>query len=184
MPDDPPPLPLGGAAPDALPLAVGQCVLEARLADRALGADGLGLGGVGLVLCDRVEDLDVETPAGTVLAPRGGTHERHFLWKIGFGSPPDPAAPPGFPVPAPNSAEQRVWLSSATPVKAGPLLLSLGAAVRLPPPGQQGGPPSSPRPARYVPRTRGGAPPGPRVRWRTWPPGPPRTGTGRSGPQG
>ena len=79
LPHDPPALPLGRAAPDALTLAVGQGVLEARLADRAYGANSLGLGRVGLVLCDRVERLDVEAPAGGLLAPRGGDHGKHFL---------------------------------------------------------------------------------------------------------
>src|SRR5271165_3536362 len=79
LPHDPPAFPLGRAAPDALTLAVGQGVLEARLADRADGADSLGLGRVGLVLGDGVERLDVEAPAGSLLAPRGGDHGRHFL---------------------------------------------------------------------------------------------------------
>ena len=79
LPHDPPALPLGRAAPDTLTLAVGQCVLEASLADRADGADGLGLGRVGLVLSDGIERLDVEAPAGALLAPRGGDHGKHFL---------------------------------------------------------------------------------------------------------
>ena len=79
LPHDPPALPLGRAAPDALTLAVGQGVLQARLADRADGAHSLGLGRIGLVLGDGVERLDVEAPAGGLLAPRGGDHGKHFL---------------------------------------------------------------------------------------------------------
>ena len=79
LPYDPAALPLGRPAPDALTLAVGQGVLQARLTDRADGAHSLGLGRVGLVLGDGVERLDVETPAGCLLAPRGGDHGKHFL---------------------------------------------------------------------------------------------------------
>jgi hypothetical protein len=59
---------------------MGQRVLQARLADRALRTDRLGLGRVGVVLGERVEDLDVDASACGTLAPRG-THGKHFLWK-------------------------------------------------------------------------------------------------------
>ncbi len=67
LPNDPPALPFRRASPHPLASAVGQSVLEAQLADRAFGANSLGLGRIGLVLGDRVESLDVEAPAG--LAP-------------------------------------------------------------------------------------------------------------------
>ena len=73
---DPATLPLRGPAPDALALAVGQGVLEARLADRAHLAHGLRRLHAGLFVGLREEDLDVDASAGCPLAPRGihGTH--------------------------------------------------------------------------------------------------------------
>jgi hypothetical protein len=54
-------------------------MLEASLTDRADGANGLGFGRIGLVLRHGVERLNIEAPAGGLLAPRGGTHGEHFL---------------------------------------------------------------------------------------------------------
>ncbi len=76
---DAPALPLRRASPDTLALAVGQGMLEARLTDRAYRANSLGLGRIGLVLGHRVEGLNIEAPAGGLLAPRGGDHGEHFL---------------------------------------------------------------------------------------------------------
>jgi hypothetical protein len=79
LPDNSATLPLRRAAPYSLTLAVGQGVLEASLTDRAFGANSLGFGRIGLVLRDGVKSLDIETPTGGLLAPRGGTHGKHFL---------------------------------------------------------------------------------------------------------
>ena len=95
---DPAPLALGGSAPDALALAVGQGMLEAGLAYRAFRADGLGLPRVVLV-GRRVENLGVDALASSELAPTGGRrggHQGHFLkhsvrsWSLSWCSVPFP----------------------------------------------------------------------------------------------
>ena len=62
--DDPPALTLGGTAPHAFLLAEPEGVLEARLADGAHGADGLGRLGVDVVVAEGVEDRGIEALAG------------------------------------------------------------------------------------------------------------------------
>src|SRR5579883_725530 len=83
----PAPLPLGEAAPHPVALPVGQGVLQAGLADRAGGADGLGLGR--LLLRGGIEDRRVEAAAGSALAP-GRSHGGRSLpsaWpQIGRGT--------------------------------------------------------------------------------------------------
>src|SRR5206468_12490127 len=59
---------LGGAAPDAVALAVGEGVLEARLTHRANGTDALRLPGI--IVRSGVEDRRVQTAAGPLLTPR------------------------------------------------------------------------------------------------------------------
>src|SRR5580704_5383206 len=81
LPVDSTTFPLRRAAPDAFALAVGQGMLKAGLAYRALGANRLGLPGVVLV-GRRVEDLGVDALASSELAPAGGRwggHQGHFL---------------------------------------------------------------------------------------------------------
>ena len=63
---------LGGAAPDAVALAVGEGVLEARLTHRADGTDALRLPGI--VVRGGVEDRRVQTAAGPFLTP-GQVHD-------------------------------------------------------------------------------------------------------------
>ena len=60
-------LPLGRPAPDSLALTVGQGVLEAGLAYRALAADRLGLPGV-ILVGRRVKDLDYAYGQGQAAA--------------------------------------------------------------------------------------------------------------------
>src|SRR3984885_2210160 len=107
--DDPAALPLGHASPDPLVLAMGQGVLEAGLADRALGTDLLGFGCVEVLIGGRVEDLVVETSAGSTLAPRRGTHRKSTssLQTVRLGPTGAGGTARRF-VPAPNSAERRV----------------------------------------------------------------------------
>src|SRR5665213_720811 len=81
LPVDATTLALRRAAPDSLALAVGQGMLEAGLAYRALGANRLGLPRVVLV-GRRVENLGVDALASGKLAPAGGRwggHQGHFL---------------------------------------------------------------------------------------------------------
>ena len=79
--DDPPPLPLGRAAPDAVLLPDGEGVLEAGLAHRAAAAHGLG--DLRLLVGDRVEHLGVEPSARGVLTP-GLVHRREITpwWRL------------------------------------------------------------------------------------------------------
>src|SRR2546423_13173356 len=61
---------LGGAAPDAVALAVGEGVLEARLTHRADGTDALRLPGI--VVRGGGEDRRGQTAAGPLLTPGQG----------------------------------------------------------------------------------------------------------------
>ena len=75
--EDAPALLLGRTAPDAVPLPVRQCELEARLAHGADAAHGLGR--LCFVVGGRIEDVGLDTPAGGKLPPRLIGQGDHFL---------------------------------------------------------------------------------------------------------
>src|SRR5579875_114938 len=85
--EDPSPLPLGGTTPNALLLAVGESPVEAELPHGAGGADGLGV--LGFLVRDGIEDVGVDPAAGCPLPPcrrlgvRGVAHLRYPLGKGG-----------------------------------------------------------------------------------------------------
>ncbi len=176
-----PALPLGRAAPDALTLAVGQGVLQARLADRAVSAHSLGFGRIGLILGHGVERLDVESPAGGLLAPRGGDHWKHFLNNGSKGGYLiHPVQRPFWSRDRPGQLQIRRTTSMAQVLcackdlrKELSLVSPLEGALLCPegPRAARGGPPVT---ARSWPRRQGGSPPGPPSLPRQRPPPGPR----------
>src|SRR5207248_10693336 len=87
-------LALGRPAPDAIVLAVRQRVLEARLADRTVRADGLGL--IRVVIGHGIEDGGIEAPARTLQAP-GQVHTGSLPRR---GVRPNRSAPPPWAPPS------------------------------------------------------------------------------------
>src|SRR5438477_802364 len=83
--DHPPPLALGGPAPDPVPLPAGQGIFQACLPYGALSADGLGH--VGLLVGDRIEDVRVDSPTRCAVTPRKAHVLDHFITSSGVAPP-------------------------------------------------------------------------------------------------